>query len=60
MLECQEVGVGAMVDIAPLRRRRNSNDAVQVRNVLLNYFISDARSLPWYWEYVRSRGPLNY
>ena len=48
----------AMTDIAPLRGRRNTNNAVQVRNGLMNYFISNAGSLPWQWEYVRSRGQL--
>lgn len=48
----------AMTDIAPLRGRRNTNNAVQVRNGLMNYFISPAGSLPWQWEYVRSRGQL--
>lgn len=48
----------AMTDIAPLQGRRNTNNAVQVRNGLMNYFISYAGSLPWQWVYVRSRGQL--
>ena len=48
----------AMTDIAPLRGRRNTNNSVQVRNGLMNYFISPAGSLPWQWEFVRSTGQL--
>ena len=51
-------GNGAMGNIAPLRGRRNSNSALQVRNALMKYFISDAGSVPWQWKYVRSRGQL--
>lgn len=56
----RRTGSDAMTNIPPLRGRRNSSAAVQVRNALMSYFISDAGSLPWQWEYVRSRGQLSY
>lgn len=56
----RRTGSDAMTNMPPLRGRRNSNPAVQVQNALMSYFISDAGSLPWQWEYVRSRGQLSY
>ena len=47
---------GALIDIAPQRGRRYPNTAVAVREVLMNYFISDSGSIPWQWDHVRSRG----
>ncbi|CAH3158977.1 unnamed protein product [Pocillopora meandrina] len=47
---------GALFDIAPLRGRRYSNSAIEVREALMEYFVSDSGSLPWQWNHVRSRG----
>ena len=49
---------GALSDIAPLRGRRYSNSAIEVREALMKYFVSDSGSLPWQWNHVRSRGQI--
>ena len=41
-------GLGSEVGaIAPIRGRRNANQAMHVRNALMNYFVSEAGSAPW-------------
>lgn len=49
---------GALFDIAPLRGKRYSNSAIEVREALMEYFVSDSGSLPWQWNHVRSRGQI--
>ena len=49
---------GALVNIAPQRGRRYSNSAIEVREALKKYFVSDFGSLPWQWNHVRSRGQI--
>lgn len=45
-------------DIAPQRGRRYPNSAIEVRGALMDYFVSDAGSLPLQWDHVRSRGQI--
>ena len=52
-------GNGAMGAIAPLRGRRIANSAIEVRNALMNFVVSDVGSVPWQWDNVRSRGQLD-
>ena len=49
---------GALSDIAPLRGGRYSNSAIEVREALMKYFVSDSGSLPWQWNHVRSRSQI--
>ena len=54
----REGGNGALQSIAPLRGRRYANSAVEVRDALTKYFVSDEGSLPWQLDHVRSRGQM--
>lgn len=53
-----EGGHGALQPIAPLRGRRHTNSAVEVRDALTKYFVSDEGSLPWQWDHIRSKGQM--
>ena len=47
---------GAVININPLRGRRNLQSAIEVREALMKYFLSNNGSLPWQWDYVRNKG----
>ena len=49
---------GALVNIAPQRGRRNFNSAIEVREALKDYFVSEFGSLPWQWNHVRTRDQI--
>ena len=49
---------GALVSIASQRGRRYSKSAIEVREALKKYIVSDFGSLPWQWNHVRSRGEI--
>ena len=54
------VAAGGDNALQPLRRARGSRllkSEEEVREVLTGYFNSAAGSVPWQWDYVRSRGP---
>lgn len=55
--EVPREGSGAMRNMPPLRGRRMSCSAIEVRNALKDYFLSDKGQVPWQLDYVRSRGP---
>ena len=49
---------GAIRNLLPLRGRRYKTTAIEVREILTNYLNSDAGSVPWQWDHVRSRGTI--
>lgn len=55
--EVPREGSGAIRNMLPLRGRRKSSPAIEVRNALKDYFLSDKGQVPWQLDYVRSRGP---
>jgi len=42
--------------IRPVRNSRYLNTALQVRDSLAEYFVSENGSVPWQWEYIRRTG----
>ena len=46
---------GAVLNINPLRGRRNVQSAIEVREALMNYFLSNNGSLPWQWTMLETK-----
>ena len=51
-------GQGLLENIEPLRGCRPTNSAMAIRDTLKRYVNSFEGSVPWQWDYVRSRGTV--
>ena len=46
----------AFMDVRPARPRKGKNSAVDMREALAQYFVSEEGSVPWQTDYIRRTG----
>ena len=51
--EIVENSRGNLIDVNPTHTRRHTNSAIETRDTLAEYFITDVGSVPWKWDYIR-------